>query len=238
MVQCEPGWRELSNMFGKAGTVAKFVWISRVWTNGLLSYNAYVMTTYEIFLTQFTHNFTWQCNLRVYLAALECFERKLTTTSVRSEIWRKTVLLWLSLDVDSEWSSKGTHALEIRTMATYEFLFHENFVCAWNIFPSIFERGLFFSFFLHKVFFFFLFPFCDGKERTYKCTFSRNLLGRRTTSIFIYTRGTYDTLLSKKRLRAFYSFGDRCKHRFLFCREISWKQGLVENRRLLCNNLI
>lgn len=53
-------------------------------------------------------------------------------------------------------------------------------------------------FFLHKVFFFFLFPFCDGRERTYKCTFSRNLLGRRTTSIFIYTRATYDTLLSKK----------------------------------------
>lgn len=197
MVQCGPGWWELGNMFGKAGTVAKFVWISRVWTNGLLSYNAYVMTTYEIFLTEFTHNFTRQCNVRVYLAALQCFERKLTTTSVRSEILRKTVLLWLSFDVDSGWSSKGTHALEIRTMATYEFLFHENFVCAWNIFPSIFERGLFFFFFLHKVFFL-PFTFCDGGERTYKCTFSRNLLGRRTTSIFIYTRATYDTLLSKK----------------------------------------
>lgn len=105
-------------------------------------------------------------------------------------------------------------------------------------FSFYFRARAIFFFFLHKVFFFFLFPFCDGKERTYKCTFSRNLLGRRTTSIFIYTRATYDTLLSKKRLRAFYSFGDRCKHRFLFCREISWKQGLVENRRLLCNNLI
>lgn len=195
MVQCGPGWWELGNMFGKAGTVAKFVWISRVWTNGLLSYNAYVMTTYEIFLTEFTHNFTRQCNVRVYLAALQCFERKLTTTSVRSEILRKTVLLWLSLDVDSGWSSKGTHALEIRTLATYEFLFHENFVCAWNIFPSIFERGLFF---FYTRFFFLPFTFCDGGERTYKCTFSRNLLGRRTTSIFIYTRATYDTLLSKK----------------------------------------
>lgn len=195
MVQCRPGWRELSNMFGKAGTVPKFVWISRVWTNGLLSYNAYVMITYEIFLTEFTHNFTRQCNLRVYLAALECFEWELTTTSVRSEILRKTVLLWLSSDVDSGWSSKGTHALEIRTMATYEFLFHENFVRAWNIFPSIFERGLFF---FYTRSFFLPFTFCDGRERTYKCTFSRNLLGRRTTSIFIYTRATYDTLLSKK----------------------------------------
>lgn len=53
-------------------------------------------------------------------------------------------------------------------------------------------------FFFYTRFFFLPFTFCDGGERTYKCTFSRNLLGRRTTSIFIYTRATYDTLLSKK----------------------------------------
>lgn len=68
---------------------------------------------------------------------------------------------------------------------------------AHETFFLLFLSAGYFFFFLHKVFFL-PFTFCDGGERTYKCTFSRNLLGRRTTSIFIYTRATYDTLLSKK----------------------------------------
>lgn len=162
MVQCRPGWRELSNMFGKAGTVPKFVWISRVWTNGLLSYNAYVMITYEIFLTEFTHNFTRQCNLRVYLAALECFEWELTTTSVRSEILRKTVLLWLSSDVDSGWSSKGTLWKYVRWLHT-SFCFMKISFAHETFFLLFSSAGYFF--FTQGLFFFLLLFAMEERER-------------------------------------------------------------------------